>query len=196
MEIICNIQNPSSDLVKVKYFTAPVKANFATHGQESNKSQITYHRALKEIRGDKIEIIEGYHTVGKGTPVVYKKPIDLNDRVEIWDFEEKQTDVNIAMHMYRDATYDNCLQQILVSSDSDLESAIKFIKEDKPEIILGLIIPKHEPSDDYKTRPVTNYLDKHSDWTRTYIKDEECRKSLFADKIPTKKKPIIKPSYW
>ena len=44
--------------------------------------------------------------------------------------EEKQTDVNIALHLYRDVSQNKCEQVILVSSDSDLEPALRFIKQD------------------------------------------------------------------
>lgn len=52
-------------------------------------------------------------------------PIDKTDRVNVWKFEEKQTDVNIALHMYRDAIKQHYTQQVLVSNDSDLELALK-----------------------------------------------------------------------
>ena len=192
---ICIVQNPSTNLIKVKYFTAPVRANFASHGQQSSQSQNTYHNALKKLNGDMIEIINGYHTVEKGTPPIYQKPIDRKQTVDVWKFEEKQTDVNIAMHMYRDALQLGISQLVLVSNDSDLESALKFIKEDF-NIQIGLIIPKKENKDHYTSRPVTKYLDQYSDWTRKHILDDECKKSLMPDTIPTSKKPIRKPDYW
>jgi len=96
---ITKIQDPSSRIIKIKYFTAPVKANFSSHGQLSTKSQNSYHRALEHTYRDSIDIIYGYHTVEKGYPPRYQKPINKNDRVEIWKFEEKQTDVNIALYM-------------------------------------------------------------------------------------------------
>lgn len=193
VENICKIQDPNSKIIKVKYFTSPVRTKFSKHGQEANKSQESYHKALKHIRGESIEIIKGFHTIEKGNVAKYNVPIDLDDRVDVWGFEEKQTDVNIAMHMYRDAINNKCSQQVLVSNDSDLESAFKFIKQDKPEIVLGLIIPKVI---DIKGRPVTKYLDNYSDWTRKHILDDECKKSLMPHKIPTKKKAIVKPDYW
>ena len=55
---IAKIQNPSSRIIKIKYFTAPVKANFSSHGQESTIAQNTYHRALKQIYSDN-ELKEG-----------------------------------------------------------------------------------------------------------------------------------------
>ena len=48
-QTIAKIQNPSSRIIKIKYFTAPVKANFSSHGQDSAKAQTTYHRTLKHV---------------------------------------------------------------------------------------------------------------------------------------------------
>ncbi|NOQ93365.1 MAG: NYN domain-containing protein [Methylophaga sp.] len=193
---IAKIQNPSSQIIKIKYFTAPVKANFSTHGQESTKAQTSYHRALKYVYSDSIEIIEGYHTVEKGYPPRYQKPIKKADRVEIWKFEEKQTDVNIALHMYRDAINESCAQQILVSNDSDLELPLKLISQDSPHITLGLIIPRPKPIASQPSRPPNKSLSQYVHWTRNYILDQECQHAQFPDKIPTNKKPILKPEYW
>ncbi len=193
---ISEIQNPLSKIIKVKYFTSPVKANFASHGQASAKSQNDYHRALKYIYGDAVEIIYGYHTVEKGFPPLYQKPINKDERVEVWKFEEKQTDVNIALHMYRDAITKICTQQILVSNDSDLELALKLISEDKPNINLGLIIPREKPSSMTKSRPPNQRLSQYVNWTRNYILDQECLRSQLESKIVTNKKPILKPDYW
>ena len=195
-QAILNAQNPSSNIVTIKYFTAPVKANFASHGQASVIAQNAYHRALKHIYNDQIEIIQGYHTVEKGNPPRYKKPVDKDDRVAIWKFEEKQTDVNIALHMYRDALSEDISQQVLVSNDSDLKLPLKLIREDRPEITLGLIIPRAKPTDPHTSRPPNKSLSQFSHWTRQYILNEECHHALLADKIPTNKKPISKPEHW
>jgi hypothetical protein len=39
--------NPSSQLIAVKYFTAPALTKFARHGEASMKAQNDYHRALE-----------------------------------------------------------------------------------------------------------------------------------------------------
>ncbi len=194
---ILRIQDPSSKITKIKYFTAPVKANFSSHEQESVKAQNSYHKALKQLYSDKIDIILGYHTVEKGTPPLYLKPIDKDKRVEIWKFEEKQTDVNnIALHIYRDALLENCEQQILVSNDSDLKLALELIKNDKPKMVLGLIIPRPKPTTTQNSRPPNKSLSKYACWTRNYILDQECMYSQLPDIISTNKKPILKPNYW
>ena len=40
-------QDPSTDVVAVKYFTAPVMANYVRHGTQSEHDQTQYLRALK-----------------------------------------------------------------------------------------------------------------------------------------------------
>lgn len=191
-EIIIKIQNPASDIICVKYFTAPIKANFASHAQESVASQEAYHRALKHLYQDRVEIINGYHTVEKGTPPRYQKPINKDDRVAVWKFEEKQTDVNLALNLYRDATLDHYKQQVIISNDTDLELALKLIKQDRPAIQLGTIVPSREGN----LRQPNKSLAQFCDWTRKDIKDSECVKALLPNRIATLRKPIDKPNYW
>ena len=100
---ICRVQNPNIEITAVKFFTAPVITKLATQGEKALHSQDTYHKALKNAHEGVIEIINGYFVMEKGTPPKYKNPVDKLDRVEVWRLEEKQTDVNIAMHLYRDA---------------------------------------------------------------------------------------------
>jgi uncharacterized LabA/DUF88 family protein len=195
-ESIAQIQDPASNVIKVKYFTAPVKANFASHGRASVTAQNAYHRALKQLYDDRFEIILGYHTVERGFPPRYMNPIDKDDRVEIWKFEEKQTDVNIALAMYKDAMSVEHDQQILVSNDSDLEPALKLIRNDLPRVKIGLVIPRAKPIRGDNVRTVSTSLSQYADWTRSYILDDECQRFQLADQIPTRKKPIIKPNYW
>ncbi len=192
---ICHVQNPHIEVTQVKFFTAPVITRLATQGEKAQQSQDIYHKALINKHGETIEIINGYYHMEKGTPPKYKNPVDKKDRVDIWRLEEKQTDVNIALHLYRDAVHRNCEQAVLVSSDSDLESALKFISFDFPEHKIGLILPRRQSITD-KQRPANKSLSGYSNWTRQYILDEELLKFQLPRTVPTKKKPAIKPDYW
>ena len=57
---ILHIQNPSSELIAVKLFTANIKARYARRGQESVIAQNAYHRALT-ARG--VQIVYGRFTL-------------------------------------------------------------------------------------------------------------------------------------
>lgn len=191
---ICHVQNPKLDVVAVKFFTAPVITRVATKGDKALQSQDSYHRALLNSHPEIIEIINGYYLLEKGCPPRYKKPIDKQDRVEVWRLEEKQTDVNIALQLYRDAVLKNCEHAVLVSSDSDLVPALDFLKQDFPDYSVGLILPRKES--DKIQRPPNSNLSNLANWTRSYILNDELEKFQLAAKVATKKKPVIKPNYW
>ena len=195
VKYICHVQNPNIDVVKVKFFTAPVITRVSSRGVQAQQSQNTYHRALIASYPDTLEIISGYHNLEKGYPPRYKKPLDKSDRVEVWHLEEKQTDVNIALQLYRDAVLQNCEQVVLVSGDSDLKPALEFIKQDYPKIFVGLILPRPKLIGSNQ-RPKNTSLSASSDWTRAYILESELEQSQLSNKVPTNKKPAIKPSYW
>ena len=198
LNTICHVQDPNTEIIKVKYFTAPVLTRIATHGRKAQISQNNYIRAHEVLYPDCFEYINGYYLMNKDTPIKYKEPINTNDRIATWKLEEKQTDVNIATHIYRDSLVKkSCDQVVLLSGDTDLEAPLKYIREDKPDITIGLILPhKTKDNEPISTRPIPKYLDSYSHWTRKYILDEELEASSLPNNIPTRKKPIKKPIYW
>ncbi len=194
---ICHIQNPEFEIVGVKFFTAPIITRVSSRGDKAQHAQQTYHRALSARYPDSLQIINGYYILEQGNFPEYKHPIVKEDKVTVWRLEEKQTDVNIALHLYRDVALQACEQVVLVSGDSDLVPALTFIKQDFPEIHRGLILPRPKPVESIKpTRSGNKTLSDLSHWTRSYVLDEELRKFQFPDKVPTLKKPAIKPDYW
>jgi uncharacterized LabA/DUF88 family protein len=56
-------------------------------------------------------------------------------------FEEKQTDVNIAIKLFQTAVNDSWDTAMLVSGDSDLIPAIKAVKSTFPSKQVGIVIP-------------------------------------------------------
>lgn len=192
---ITHQQNPNSEIIAVKFFTAPIKTNLATHGEASQKSQMDYHRAL-ERKHSCFELIEGYFSLSEGRYPKYQKPIDRNETIRAYKLEEKQTDVNIALSLYKDAIKNNTEQLVLVSNDTDLIPAFESIREDCPSIKLGAIMPILRIGEERPKRPLNRSISKLSNWTRPYIKKEELENSQLPKMIPTKKKPIFKPQYW
>jgi len=110
--------DPNSNIVRVKYFTAPIKAGLSPHGEASCIAQQDYLLALKS-HCKLLEIIEGEFYIVPGKYHTNQKPVNFNERVDVLRPEEKQTDVNIALHMLCDATDGLCDQQVLFSNDSD-----------------------------------------------------------------------------
>lgn len=102
-EQILKPQLPDVPLNAVKYFTAPAMGKFASHGTSSVTAQNEYHRALNDAKyPGEIEIIFGYHRAEESLLKAYCEPPDKTNRLSVWRIEEKQTDVNIALAIYRD----------------------------------------------------------------------------------------------
>lgn len=188
-------------LERVNFFTAHALATFATNGTASVEAQSAYHRALKSMYGDRLEITYGTHSFDKsGTLLpafVSGQPYDRTNRVRVWKIEEKKTDVNLALCMYRDACMGLYDRIILVSNDSDAEPALKAIRQDFPHIAIGVVMPIHPPVQGSSVhRRKSGSLANLAQWTLPYITDDQLLKAQLPVKIPTKKKPILKPNHW
>ena len=191
------IQDPSAELVAVHYYTSPVIAKLATRGQLSNDAQSRYIRAL-QARGASVTL--GRHRLAKGFAPQYVEgqKASRQDQVKIWQLEEKETDVNIALGMYRaavrSAADDSLVDQIVVvSGDTDLSPALRAIREDFPHIRLGVILPHRENLD----REPPGSLANAADWMRRYVSNAELAANQLPPLIPLRNKPAIrKPEYW
>ncbi|MCB0322039.1 MAG: NYN domain-containing protein [Bdellovibrionales bacterium] len=140
------------DIQKIYYFTARVSP-------PQLQRQEVYLSALDTL--PLVEVIEGRYKLstvtcavsgcGHSGPRTFKKP------------EEKRTDVNIALHMLRDAYEDNCDRFIIVSGDSDLVPAIDMIKLKFPAKQVIVYVPARHPARKRSTE-IRHAADKHRDF--------------------------------
>jgi len=65
-------------------------------------------------------------------------------------FEEKQTDVNIALRLFELAVQDKYERAIIVSGDTDLLPAVKAVQRTFPAKKIGVVIPIGRASEDFK----------------------------------------------
>jgi uncharacterized LabA/DUF88 family protein len=191
---ILSVQDPSSVLSSVSYYTSPVIARLATRGQQSNDAQNRYIRAL-QAKG--VEVTLGNHRLTKGYAprhVEGKKP-SRQDQVAIWQLEEKETDVNLALGMYRAGCRSDELQIeqiVLVSGDTDLAPALAAIRADFPHIRIGVILPHRR-----EQRDPPGSLKEHAHWMRRHVSESELASFQLPPKVPLPRKPaIVKPDYW
>jgi uncharacterized LabA/DUF88 family protein len=131
-ERIVRSNSPDAEIVLVKFYTAPIKAKFAADPKAPER-QTAYHNALKGKYDGKIEIIEGHYSADCKDERICE---DEGNKVRVWKLEEKLTDVNLALDMYRDALRECYDQAVLCSNDSDLLPAIKLIQLDFPQKLL------------------------------------------------------------
>lgn len=195
---IINENNPDAKLQQIKFFTAPIKTKLASRGDVAGAAQNTYHRALNTLYPEHISIFEGYFSLEEGSFLEYVNPPDKTLRMKIWRLEEKQSDVNIALEAYRDASHGLTEQVIFVTNDTDQEPTLKALRHDFPELKIGIVLPikKQNSGSVTRARPGNNRLSIYADWTRAYIRDEELKQSQLPSVIPTHKKAIKKPDYW
>src|SRR3990167_2531421 len=122
------LKNHSEELIKVYYFSA-----FADHISElKQKSQKTYLQALdlKAVRPILGQFKQKNHKCS-------------NCSHKWLGHEEKETDVNIAIHLL-DLAYQNAFDKALVvSNDSDLAPAIKMVRNRFPAKHIITVAPPH-----------------------------------------------------
>lgn len=187
------IKAKESQLIKVKFFTAEIKAKFATRGDLAHQAQQSYHRALSQMYGDKLQIIKGYYSDRQECAMTFVEgqPPSKTVRTTVWKLEEKQTDVRMALEMYRDAVRGECEQLVICTNDSDMIPPVEMIKADHPELRVGIVVPREQD-----TSRVISSLADLGDWNLPYVSYDALRLSLLPDKVPTRRKPILKPSHW
>lgn len=164
---ICNENNPATDIVGIKYFTALIKAGLSPRGMASCQAQNSYIRAL-EVRCPTIQIIKGKYFIVPGSYYGDSRPIDFKQKYKVLRPEEKQTDVNIALHMLSDADDGICDQQVLFSNDSDCAPILQMIRKRHPDMRLGVVPPllSKEP----KRRP-SQELTNLCTWSRKSLSE-------------------------
>lgn len=128
MGLICiTVRSP-----KVKYFTALIDG-------PSQQKQKIYLEALSSLPS--IEVIMGNFkrkTVECGNT---NCPGNLRTNRRFQTYEEKRTDVNLALHMLDDAHQGRCMRFILISGDSDLVPAIELVSAKLPTAKIDVYIP-------------------------------------------------------
>ncbi len=101
-------------------------------------------------------------------------------------FEEKETDVNIAIELFRQAVLDTYDSAFVLSGDSDLIPAIRAIKDTFPAKTIKVILPPFRRSEDLKNQA-------HS---HMQLKEKHLRLNQFPDSIRVDGVTIDKPPTW
>ncbi len=165
---------PSKDkIVDVYYFTA-----FAHWNQRKMAKHKIYLKALTMA----------------GVKAVFGKFKDKDHRCRICGegystFEEKQTDVNIAITLFRLAISNDFDTAILITGDTDLVPAVEAIRRTFPDKQIGVVVPIGR-----KAKELIDVCDFHMK-----MKEKHLRTSQFPDTIvldPQKNIVLQKPSNW
>jgi len=155
------------ELVKIYYFSA-----YATWKPDALSRHRAYVAALESTG---ITVVMGSFkkklAVCKACNVQYSK------------HEEKETDVNIALKLLRDAMEKSFDKAIIVTGDSDIKPAIREVKEYDPNLTIAALLPN---SRFFASEDLKSVCDSASKFGIKHIK-----KSLLPETITTQSGAII-----
>lgn len=182
MKAFCELLLPKNQIIKIKYFTAPVTAR-PNDPDQPNRQQLLF-RALQTI--PELEIIFGHFLSQKiMMPVAHPAP-GLPKYVQVIKTEEKGSDVNIAAHMINDGYKGLYQVAILVSNDSDLVEPVRIVRQD-----LGLPVGILNPF----TKTPSFELRKCATFVKP-IRAGVLAASQFPSKLQDAKGTFYKPATW
>ena len=185
-----HVLDDRANLLQVRYYTAPVLGRMSDDSS-STQRQSNYLQALRTMYPGKLEIIEG--KILATTPFQrLVQPIPQAphlETVQVFDFNEKKTDVNLASDMLAGAWTDVFDQAVLCSNDSDLEGAFSTIKRHLPHIRLGLVAPIL--GEDH--RHISKDLSKYADWSKI-LSPVHLKNAQLPERIPSSR--LCKPDTW
>ena len=137
----CFVMSKSDTLEDVFYFTT-----LAVWDPGKAKRHREYIKAL-ELQG--VKVIYGEFKRKEKKCRLCKK--------SAWTFEEKQTDVNIALRLLSLAVVDAYDKVIVISGDTDLLPAVKMVQAIFPHKSVGVVIPIGKASEDFKNNADFHY---------------------------------------
>ncbi|WP_210334325.1 NYN domain-containing protein [Rhizobium sp. RHZ02] len=185
----------------IKYFTAKIIES-AAKGEDSVSSQAQYHNALTTHCGGRLSFVMGHYSLYKANQHIVpaddpkRWPRDC-DKIQVWKLEEKQSDVNLALHLYDDALSGEVDQVVLVTNDTDLAPALEMLQARCPHIVRGLVIPTRKVGAGGDLEREANVsLAKLAHWVRRHISEDELRASPLPDVVPGRRRASIKPHSW
>lgn len=192
-----NGQSLASDLqpVAIKFFTAPILEQAAKE-HDSIRCQEQYHAALNKHQPGRIETIKGYYSLTEARAKVIDPtapktwPRDCKS-TDVWKLEEKQTDVNLALHAVKDALLGDIEHVVIVTNDTDIAPAMQMIRA-HTNAVIGLVIP----TTDHERVPNAE-LAKYAHWVRTHITEGELKLAQLPRVVAAgSRRPAIKPNSW
>lgn len=168
-----SLLRPGQTLEQVRYFTARVR-----NDAEGEQRQSDYLDALAE-RSPLVKIQDGRFQ---------EKIRRCRKCGSVWTvFEEKETDVNIAVALLADAVRDRFDTALVVSADSDLCPAVRETKSLFPAKRIIAAFPPSRHSAELK-RVVDGFM---------FIGDDKIRRAQLPDQVVTKAGVTLqRPKHW
>jgi len=185
-----HVLDSAAELVEVRYYTAPVLARMCDDPDSPHRQRV-YLQALRKMHPERIHIALG--RIAATTPYQrLVKPIQEAlhlERVQVYDFNEKKTDVNLASDLLVGAWTGAYDQAVICSNDTDLEAALAAVRQHHPSLRLGVVAPV--PNSDH--RFIAGDLKRYAHWSKALSMVHVANAQL-PDRIPASS--IRRPGAW
>ena len=132
--LFSNLLDSSHQIQKIKYFTAHISSREGNN--DSRLRQKYYLQAIAHYIPE-LKIHYGHYLTHEINAKVVTPPPNF---IKVYKTEEKGSDVNLALHVLNDAWLNAYDCAVIVSNDSDLSEALRFVKKQTDKTI-GLIFP-------------------------------------------------------
>lgn len=172
-ELVRSMLRPGQELDQIQFFTALIR-----DPTQSRHRQDTYLQALS-ARCGLLRIIEGR----------FQRKICMcfACRARWITYEEKETDVNIAVALVEDAALDRFDIALIISADSDLCPAIRAVRRIRPDSRIVAIFPPSRHSDE---------LRRTADAVYWLGRDKLSKAQLPAEVVTPDGIKLSRPAYW
>lgn len=135
---VLELLRPNHEVIRVNYFTAPLLDD-----PDAQSRQATYWNALQATYGPRLQIVNGRYQ---------RSNASCRDcGAQRIKYEEKETDVNLALTIARDAAKGEATDYYLISGDSDAAPAIREAQRINPKGFYKAYFPPDRQSDELKT---------------------------------------------
>jgi uncharacterized LabA/DUF88 family protein len=158
-----HVLDSNAQLLEVRYYTAPILARMSDDPQSVQRQRI-YLQALRKMHPNQLKIIEGRIAVTTPFQRLVRPIAGASDisRVQVYDFNEKKTDVNLASDLLAGAWTGAFDQAVICSNDTDLEPALATLRKYHPQLRLGIVAPVRGSDNRYLAAD----LKQHADWSK------------------------------
>jgi uncharacterized LabA/DUF88 family protein len=170
---LCSSLRPRSRLVSVKYFTAPV-----LNDPEGLSRQAHHQAAVSALHPNVFKIIQGRYQSRE----VLCRGCGRQHIVR----EEKETDVNIAVHLVSDAARHEMDSALVISADSDLSPAIRMAQQLNPQIFIAAAFPPNRYSNELRSLMPASFK----------IGMDRVRKAQLPDRLNVNGTEYARPARW
>ena len=185
-----HVLDSNAQLLEVRYYTAPILARMSDDPQSVQRQRI-YLQALRKMHPDQLKIIEGRIAVTTPFQRLVRPIAGASDisRVQVYDFNEKKTDVNLASDLLAGAWTGAFDQAVICSNDTDLEPALATLRKYHPQLRLGIVAPVRGSDNRY----IAADLKQHADWSKA-LSMVHISNAQLPDRIPASS--LRRPETW